>query len=309
MSSLTAADHYERFGWLIFGAAGCVIGWVFTHQLEVFERPIPVQQFGGDDGTSLFIKDLSFDLLRAETDTVSTIMTYIYAGLIPIVLQIALAWKFGPQSDIYDTVVVYLVTMGVSLLATEPVKWYVSWLRPNFYEMCEPDEETFTVCHGPEPSGEARHSFPSGHSVTAFGGLTVLTYYLHFRYGVPAFLRSLRKQKRQKSQSQTAHAEGDNNQEEQTSSEHKSIDNDGFNEKRRRLNRHRIVSIAALILPQGLAIFISSSRIHDNRHFPADVIAGALIGSITALFVAPLWWFEDCDGYWEDGDDSSGEIE
>lgn len=301
-----AADHYERLGWLIFGAVGCVIGWVFTHQLKVHQRPIPVQSVlvGGDE--EFFVKDLSFDLKRPEGgDTVSTIMTYILAGLIPILLQMALAWKYGPRTDIFDTVVVYLVTMGVSLLATEPVKWYVSWLRPNFYEMCEPDTDaTFTVCQSHEPEGEARHSFPSGHSVTAFGGLTVLTYYLNFRYGVPAFLRSMRRSRRQamakKSPTTTIQQGDENGHQVQTEGHSNSV----IAKDKRLLNRHRIISIVALILPQGLAIFISASRIRDNRHFPADVVAGALIGGITALFVAPLWWFED-DGY----NDDNGEIE
>lgn len=277
-----ASNPYETLGWILFGAAGCIIGWVFTHQLEVHERPIPFQLLNDE-----YVRDLSFDLIRPDKDTVSTILTYVLAGLIPLLLQIGLAFKFGPKTDVMDTITIYLVTFGTTLLATEPTKWYISWLRPNFYEMCEPNE-TFTICESHEPSGEARHSFPSGHSVTAFSGMTILSYYLHFRFGVAAYRRKLRG-------AQSQEKVGEENEDVPEGGEKDIAENKETpgSINRSVLNRHRIISMVGFIIPQGLAIFIGASRIRDNRHFPADILAGALIGVATALFVTPLWWFDE----------------
>jgi membrane-associated phospholipid phosphatase len=42
-------------------------------------------------------------------------------------------------------------------------------------------------------------------------------------------------------------------------------------------------------LPLMLAIFIASSRVHDDMHHPADVVAGAIIGMSCAIFGHGLW--------------------
>ena len=45
----------------------------------------------------------------------------------------------------------------------------------------------------------------------------------------------------------------------------------------------RILSILCYS-PMVVAIFIAASRVHDNMHFPADVVGGALLGgSVAAL--------------------------
>ncbi len=51
-------------------------------------------------------------------------------------------------AKVFETISIYLTVLGVSLLASEPTKWYVSWQRPNFFQVCEPDEATYTTCTG-----------------------------------------------------------------------------------------------------------------------------------------------------------------
>jgi diacylglycerol diphosphate phosphatase / phosphatidate phosphatase len=56
-------------------------------------------------------------------------------------------------------------------------------------------------------------------------------------------------------------------------------------------SRHRLMSMLALA-PLGLATFIASSRVVDNRHFPADIVAGALLGGYLASFTHGIWFVE-----------------
>jgi membrane-associated phospholipid phosphatase len=48
------------------------------------------------------------------------------------------------------------------------------------------------------------------------------------------------------------------------------------------------VSILCL-LPLALALFIASSRVVDNKHFPADVVAGSVLGFSIARYFHFLW--------------------
>jgi len=45
-----------------------------------------------------------------------------------------------------------------------------------------------------------------------------------------------------------------------------------------------------MALPLGLASFVSVSRVVDNRHHPADIVAGAILGSFLAQFFFSLFF-------------------
>jgi membrane-associated phospholipid phosphatase len=47
-----------------------------------------------------------------------------------------------------------------------------------------------------------------------------------------------------------------------------------------------VISYAPLIL----AGFIAASRVVDNKHFPADVIGGAILGASIAKLVHGVWY-------------------
>lgn len=267
----------ESFLWILFGAVCAVLGWAFTDKFGIDDLEVPVQVLNstsGNDDSLFFVKDLTFDETH-ESDTVSTILTYILAGLVPIIIQSLLAWRFGPRADLGHTIVAYLVAFGTSLLASEPVKWYVAYRRPNFYEVCHPNE-SFDTCEmvDDEDPREAIFSFPSGHSSTAFTGTTLFALYIHNRFGVPAYRRLCSKT----AQKQDVNAEGEG--------ETRTAPLPG-------IARYRFISMVGFIVPMALAVFISVSRIVDQRHFPSDVIAGALIGVASGGWVHPLWYFYD----------------
>ena len=56
-----------------------------------------------------------------------------------------------------------------------------------------------------------------------------------------------------------------------------------------RCARSRLLGLLLVGPPLGLAFFIAASRVHDEWHHPADVVAGACIGTCCAVFVYGLW--------------------
>ena len=51
----------------------------------------------------------------------------------------------------------------------------------------------------------------------------------------------------------------------------------------------RVWSLLALV-PLLVAVWIAASRVRDNKHFPADVLAGALIGATLGRYSHGLWF-------------------
>ena len=53
--------------------------------------------------------------------------------------------------------------------------------------------------------------------------------------------------------------------------------------------RTRALQLAALV-PPPLALFIAASRVHDNWHHPADIIAGLCLGAACAGLIYQMMW-------------------
>ena len=58
---------------------------------------------------------------------------------------------------------------------------------------------------------------------------------------------------------------------------------------RKRQPLYRLASLLSYI-PMLFAIFVAASRIVDNKHFPADVIGGAILGGSVASLVFGIWF-------------------
>ncbi|CAB9515002.1 Lipid phosphate phosphatase [Seminavis robusta] len=233
--------------------------------IEPTERPIPVQYL---ESTGDYIRNLSLDA-EHNGETISDFVLILCGVLLPLIFQLILAYVVHRHSDalkgIQDrhcTLCAYFTSFATNLMVTEFLKAYCGSLRPLYYYLCQPDEK-YEVCL--QESGslarDARKSFPSGHASISFSGLVLLTLYLNQKYGTD----SLR----------------NNNPPPQV-------------EYYRAVRKARCMSLVAL-LPMALALFFSSSRLHDNEHFAGDVVGGAVIGFAIGYYFHTNIWF--CRGY------------
>ena len=264
--SSDTSDHMNLCRWpspsqlqeLVGCVSFCGISFL-VHLFNPHERPIPYQflENSGD-----YIRNLNNNE-EFDGDTVSNTALFLLAILFPLVSQLALSYWRCPRENVHATLCVYLVATGLTALGTESVKLYAGYLRPIFYELCEPDEE-YQTCNN-SSSDNARKSFPSGHASLSFCGLTLLTLFLHQRFGLGS-IREVRS------------INNNNGEEQQFTIAYKKSP-----------VLYRMISILSL-LPMALALFVAASRVHDNKHFPADVVGGAVLGGSVALFAHSLWF-------------------
>jgi membrane-associated phospholipid phosphatase len=258
-------------------------------------------------------------------DTISSTECKLYALILPLMLQLFMVWflwiiprgsnpvatttavnnnnnsnnnnnnnnnKSGNNSNsidiglfhrwdaIHKTICVYSVGFGITEVITCSVKYYVGYLRPIFLDICQPYYDA-SSSDGEGGGGEfrctdeyeakgARISFPSNHASGSFCGMLLLSLYLEhcFRTIIThptvattkTFLR--RKKLRRRQQQIQDHA---------------------------KKGLQRLVSLFCYT-PMLFAVFIAASRVVDNRHFPADVVGGAVLGASIASLVFNIWY-------------------
>ena len=193
------------------------------------------------------------NLMYNEASQPSSVSPFWHSFLsyyIPPLIQMGLAIISNQPGHKHAVACVYIVAFGLTNLATEALKLYVGHFRPFFFDKCQPDA-TYETCT--EDATSARKSFPSGHASMSFCGLLLLTLYVQRFWGVDAVRRSDNKS------SKSA------------------------------LYRARFISMLSL-LPMALAAFFAASRIVDNKHFPADVVAGSVLGASLSYFTHHLWF-------------------
>jgi len=198
--------------------------------------------------------DVLLDLTKYQEyvdDTVPTILNILICFIMPAFLQLTLSFWCGEPNDIHLTICVYAIANGLTKAITNIFKNYVGYLRPNFYNRCKFDADTL-LCNDEEEEQNARKSFPSGHSSLAFCGMTLLTLYLLHIFGVGGV-------------------------------------HDNASSQKQRVGK-RFLSLLCL-LPMMVSFFVAASRVHDNYHHPADVVAGSLIGFGCAKVVHGIWFF------------------
>jgi diacylglycerol diphosphate phosphatase/phosphatidate phosphatase len=262
-SYFSSRDFLELLGCLGFLLVFSLLSLI---DRDLTERPIPVQilQNSGD-----YVRNLTNNE-PFDGETVPDIWLILLAIVAPVLIQLALSKLWGRPGDVHATLCVYIIAFTIVLVTTDSIKRYAGYLRPIFYELCEPDD-ALEECTAEDAGGNSiRMSFPSGHASTSFCGLMILAMYLHLRFGLPS-VRAYKMIPETTTQ------------------------NNGQQPHRwtaaytKEPALYRAISIISL-LPLVLALFIATSRIVDNKHFPADVVAGSLLGASTAIFTFYLWY-------------------
>jgi len=235
-----------------------------------YERPIPYEQT--DDGE--YTNAVMFDF-RKEQETVLPQVMFLVAIVIPLLLLLALFfWKRHQQwartDPVHKIFCVYFMGIGWTQTLTNLGKLYVGYLRPIFYDYCQPNED-YQECTS-ESSHKGRVSFPSGHASMSVCGLLLFSFVLEDTFGVSSHAR------RAKCNAKGSHTEGQRKTQQEETEPSSWV---------------RLGSVLCYA-PMLVALFIVASRVHDNFHHPADVVGGALLGGSIAKLVFGIWYVVCC---------------
>ncbi|KAE8452760.1 hypothetical protein EG329_013032 [Mollisiaceae sp. DMI_Dod_QoI] len=198
------------------------------------------------------------------------------------------------------------VSLGTATVISTGVKNLTGKPRPNMLSTCDPDVESIAkhtvggfgaefnrlwvmvdleICKQSDKGAlrDAFRSFPSGYATIAFAGLWYLSLFLCHRFDVGV--------------SPSSPLDGIRDiQSFDNSEQHEQLLSDDAlpNHRASTLagNQPELLRIYMLLLPYvplGLAIFIAGTRYFDFRNHGFDVLAGALIGSVTSYIGFKLY--------------------
>lgn len=178
-SYIGSANFFELFGCLLLLSVGLVLE---LGPIPVWERTIPIQIISDDNGQNQYIRDLTYN----ESDEGATVGTALLMVIVVLALvtQLSVAYFYSGNKQLHATFCCHLASFSLTLLAVDFCKLYCGFLRPIFYDMCDPTQD-FEVCTGSSEK-EARLSFPSGHAALSFESLGLLFLYLHNAFGAPS---------------------------------------------------------------------------------------------------------------------------
>jgi membrane-associated phospholipid phosphatase len=248
------------------------------------QRPIPYQylETSGDYARNLVNNEVT------SGSTVSVLFLVLLGMILPLALELLASRRWGKPGDPQSVLCVNLVAQGTTQWATESIKLYVGYLRPIFYSACDPSND-YQTCSG--STQDVRKSFPSGHSSTAFCGLTLLALYFHHRLGVGS-IRTMRAARIDPSMTDALTLAASDAVRWVPVYDPTFHHDSRLHRRMRSVFYFRFVSLASFVLSMGLAAFIAASRVADNKHFPADVVGGAALGLGIAVCVNSLWYAE-----------------
>ena len=238
--------------------------------VEPYQRPIPYQSL--NDGTIL--RNMMYDNVD-KGETVGPTVLLVVAIPVPILVQIALCILLTRNASlserremIHRTLCVYFLGIGLTYIITNVGKRYTGYLRPIFYDLCEPSYD-YTEClsesnyyAGASSEWEARVSFPSGHASFSVCSCLLFSLFLEHFFGKTAYMKTVAKPNGSETQQQPLPPT---------------------------TPWIRIISVLCYT-PVLLGIFIALSRVHDNHHHPADIVGGTLLGGTVASFVFDIWF-------------------
>ena len=177
----------------------------------------------------------------------------------------------GQKGDVLRTINTYTVAFTICGIATELIKNYVGYLRPIFFDKCNPDEN-YETCLGDSEHEifditEVQKSFISGHASFAFCGGVLFSLFLERTIGISSVQAAVVRQTPDSLDGTTSYVSM---------------------AYTKPPGLRKLGSILALA-PMGVSIWVACSRVVDNVHFPADIVGGALLGASIALYCNPLW--------------------
>lgn len=171
----------------------------------------------------------------------------------PVVICVVCSmFVFQQPGDAHNISCTMIFSLALTETVTSSLKQYVGRFRPNFYQMCGFDTTTLTCTSPQSLINEGRSSFPSGHSSMSICSMALLS--MFFLEKAPLILNC-------------------------------SV----FKPMINCAPFKRAIFFIALT-PYIIALWVCASRLHDMWHHPSDVLAGGLIGFVSA-YVSFFSWY------------------
>ncbi|CEG44751.1 phosphatidic acid phosphatase [Plasmopara halstedii] len=226
---------------------------LFFAKIQVAQREIPNIEVQLSSTTSIWARDPTINS-REKAQQVS-MFSLISVGVgAPIITNLFINYvlpKFRRVRIIpYDTRDFFLTLLqstSMATLLTQFTKNMTGRFRPCFYDMCDWNYDEVwdgvtNLCRNVSGEKEGRKSFPSGHASFAFATMLVLTLYLLGR---------------------------------------SSLNCENRNETIMRGGR-KSLKLFLCFIPTFLAAWVAVTRTIDNWHHYADILAGSIIGAVSA---------------------------
>ena len=149
----------------------------------------------------------------------------------------------------------------------------IGYLRPMMLDVCQPYyNQADSAWYCSNDVMDNRLSFPSNHSTWSSCGMLLLSMYLSKRFGIASIQTN-----------------GANFHKTKTVSSFSTSKKHQLTQKSDIQAYYRLISFLCYS-PILFGIFIEASRVVDNRHFPADVITGIVLGGSMASMVFGIWF-------------------
>ena len=201
-----------------------------------------------ENGTE-FMRDLRFNEEYKKHATVPYPMLIFLAYVLPLIVVILGTLFAAPRQHqrrfaaALWAATCVLLSLASTTLVTTALKMYVGYERPHYYDRCDFDFNESFRCL--KPNNGAIRSFPSGHASESFAGLLFAS----------LFVNDVMRVKSSNAIAQSS----------------------------RLRSLVLLLQLALSAAPALVAAWIAASRVVDNHHFPADIVAGTILGSSFAL--------------------------
>lgn len=217
---------------------------------STYERPIPYQITNQGD----VILDPSINNpYNNDPEIVSNVQLLITCLIVPSILFLLL--HYPNLKKIHTSICPLFFALGLTVVLTDLLKSYVGYFRPNFYNYCQFDKDTLQCENDNQGELEdARRSFPSGHASVSFTSMMVVMLVLWQKL-------------------------------------HTSTHTQRLGDYSHRIEHTiRLKKLAAICIPLVYALFVAGSRARQDRHHPADIVGGSMLGVGIGWLAWSLWY-------------------
>ncbi|GAA5880964.1 hypothetical protein JCM3774_001489 [Rhodotorula dairenensis] len=234
-------------------APALVVDWVVVLAVNALAQWIELQlPYRRDPERYLHDPSLQWPLTRERVPAGPNSPFDVYTFWLPVLVVVVVGGAFKRSlHDVHHGLLVLFSSRSLMRIVVESLKNRVGRLRPDFFARCEWDAVAHACTGALDLVKDGRRSFPSGHSSTSWQAMLFVALYLAGKNGAFALAAPFPKS--------------------------------GFLQS-------RLLRFGVVVAPLFLGTWICVTRLEDHRHHPADVVAGSLIGAVSALVMYAIYY-------------------